>query len=130
MEYPTIFVDNYDCQSFDYGGSLKFFMFKSEKAVLLIGMLISRDLGQLLLPLTCLSCGSSVTESDAIPRFRCSPFWFFELPFFLSSLPVVVHAVDSLLLLVRDCEENCRRLCLQVRFTCERSLAETIQTNA
>lgn len=70
----NIFVDNYDCQSFDYGGSLKFFMFKSEKAVLLIGMLISRDLGQLLLPLTCLSCGSSVTESDAIPRFRCSPF--------------------------------------------------------
>ena len=28
-------------------GRLSFFMFKSEKAVLLIGMLISRDLGQL-----------------------------------------------------------------------------------
>ena len=49
-------------------------MFKSETAILLIGMLISRDLGQLLLPLTCVSCGSSGTESDAISRFRCNPF--------------------------------------------------------
>ena len=55
-------------------GRLSFFMFKSEKAVLLIGMLISRDLGQLLLSLTSVSCGSSVTESDAIARFRCNPF--------------------------------------------------------
>ena len=69
------FFDNYDCQSFEYGGSLKFFfMFKSEKAVLLIGMLISRDLGQLLLSLTSVSCGSSVTENDAIARFSCNPF--------------------------------------------------------
>lgn len=55
-------------------GRLIFFIFKIEKAVLLIGMLISRDLGQLLLSLTSVSCGSSVTEIDAIPRFRCNPF--------------------------------------------------------
>lgn len=42
-------------------------MLKSEKACFLIEMPISRDLGQLLLSLTPVSCGSSVTESDAIP---------------------------------------------------------------
>lgn len=33
---------------------------------------------------------------------------------FLYSLQVVYHAVESLLFLVKDCEENCRRLCEQV----------------
>ena len=74
MEDPTFLLIIMIVKVLTTEGRLSFFMFKSEKAVLLIGMLISRDLGQLLLLLTPVSCGSSVTESDAIPRFRCNPF--------------------------------------------------------
>ena len=74
MEDPTFLLVIMIVKVLTMVGRLSFFMFKSEKACLLIEMPISRDLGQLFLPLTCLSCGSSVTESDAFPRFRCSPF--------------------------------------------------------
>lgn len=44
-----------------------------------------------------------------------SNFCLFFLPVVLfSSLQIVLHAVESLLLLLKDCEENCRRLCREV----------------
>ena len=44
-----------------------------------------------------------------------SNFWLFFLPVVLfSSLLTVLHAVESLLLLLKDCEENCQRLCREV----------------
>ena len=36
--------------------------------------------------------------------------------FFFFSLIVVLHAVENLLFLLRDCEENCNRLCQHVSY--------------